>query len=76
MRTETTYNDSDYYVEWHSVAPVPSRNDREDPGEPGYIEIDTVILLDCDEDGNELNMDATNELANDDQFINHINGLK
>ena len=39
------------------------------PGEPANFEFESVIRFDCDVDGNEILIDATDELWDNDDFI-------
>jgi len=67
-----SYKGSEYYVEGSYTPGREARfyGDNAHDGEPSTFDISAVILMDCDEDGNDINMDATNDLAGDQEFIN------
>ena len=66
-----TFKGSEYYVEGSYTPGREPRyyGDNIHDGEPSTFDIGAVILLDCDEDGNEMNFDATDEVAMDQEFI-------
>ena len=66
-----SYKGSEYYVEGSYTPGRKPRRYGENihDGEPSKFDISAVILMDCDEDGQELNMDATDELALDREFV-------
>ena len=66
-----SYKGSEYYVEGSYTPGREPRHYGENihDGEPSTFDISAVILMDCDEDGNDINMDATDQLAGDQKFV-------
>lgn len=66
------FKGADYYVECHYTERIPSKAMREYPDTPEELEISLVLLLDCLEDGTETSADVTDQLANNQHFINEV----
>lgn len=62
-----------YDVEGTYIKPVPGRPYYDDlagdPGEPSDFRIESVVWMTCNEDGDNILVDVTDELATDPDFV-------